>query len=90
MAEGINKFIDQTQEVSLALSVSEKKGIAISYYGKAKPGTELAQACTATIHTKLLKIGAAVLRNTRRVRVLLASAHPMKQVFLAAACALGP
>ncbi|MFN8898130.1 MAG: transposase, partial [Pseudomonadota bacterium] len=53
-------------------------------------GTELAQACTATLRTKLLKIGAAVLRNTRRVRVLLASAHPMKHVFLAAARALGP
>ena len=53
-------------------------------------GTELAQACTATIRTKLLKIGAAVLRNTRRVRVLLASAHPMKHVFIAAARALSP
>jgi ABC-type protease/lipase transport system fused ATPase/permease subunit len=53
-------------------------------------GTELAQACTATIRTKLLKIGAAVLHNTRRVRVLLASAHPMKHVFLAAAGALSP
>jgi hypothetical protein len=53
-------------------------------------GTELARACTATIRTKLLKIGAAVLRNTRRVRVLLASAHPMKHVFLVAASALSP
>ncbi|MFM6143431.1 MAG: IS1380 family transposase [Dolichospermum sp.] len=52
--------------------------------------TELAQACTATIRTKLLKIGAAVLRNTRRVRVLLASAHPMKHVFITAARALSP
>lgn len=53
-------------------------------------GTELAQACTATIRTKLLKVGAAVLRNTRRVRVLLASAHPMKHVFVTAARALSP
>ena len=53
-------------------------------------GTELAQACTATIRTRLLKIGAAVLRNTRRVRVLLASAHPMKHVFITAARALAP
>ena len=53
-------------------------------------GTELAQACTATIRTKLLKIGAAVVRNTRRVRVLLASAHPMKHVFITAARALSP
>ena len=53
-------------------------------------GTELAKACTATIRTKLLKIGAAVVRNTRRVRLLLASAHPMKHVFIIAARALGP
>ena len=53
-------------------------------------GTELAQACTATIRTRLLKIGAAVVRNTRRVRVLLASAHPMKHVFIVAARALSP
>ena len=52
--------------------------------------TELATACTATIRTRLLKIGAAVLRNTRRVRVLLASAHPMKHVFITAARALSP
>lgn len=53
-------------------------------------GTELAQACTTTIRTKLLKIGATIMRNTRRVRVLLASAHPMKHVFITAARALSP
>lgn len=52
--------------------------------------TELERACTATIRTKLLKIGAAVVRNTRRVRVLLASQHPLKHVFLSAARALAP
>ncbi len=36
----------------------------------------------ATIRTKLLKIGAAVLRNTRRVRLLSASQHPLKHVFV--------
>lgn len=51
-------------------------------------GTELERACTATIRTKLLKIGAAIVRNTRRVRVLLASHHPLKHVFFAAAQAL--
>ena len=56
----------------------------------APQGTGLAQACTATIRTRLLKIGACILRNTRRVRVLLASAHPMKHVFLFAARALAP
>lgn len=53
-------------------------------------GTELARACTATIRTKLLKIGAAIVRNTRRVRVLLASQHPLKHTFLSAARALAP
>ena len=53
-------------------------------------GTELERACTATIRIKLLKIGAAVLRNTRRVRLLLASHHPLKDLFLSAARALAP
>jgi hypothetical protein len=53
-------------------------------------GTELERACTASIRTKLLKIGAAVLRNTRRVRLLLASQHPLKHVFITAARALAP
>jgi Transposase DDE domain group 1 len=53
-------------------------------------GSELENACTATIRTKLLKIGAAVLRNTRRVRLFLASHHPLKHVFLSAARALAP
>ena len=52
--------------------------------------TELERACTATIRTRLLKIGAAVLRNTRRVRLFLASHHPLKHVFLSAARALAP
>lgn len=53
-------------------------------------GTELERACTATIRSKLLKIGAAIVRNTRRVRVLLASSHPLKHVFVTAAHALAP
>lgn len=53
-------------------------------------GTELERACTGTIRTKLLKIGAAVVRNTRRVRLLLASHHPLKHVFATAAQALAP
>lgn len=53
-------------------------------------GTELERACTGTIRTKLLKIGAAVIRNTRRVRLLLASHHPLKHVFVVAAQALAP
>lgn len=48
-------------------------------------GTDLARASTATIRVRLLKIGAAVIRNTRRIRILLASHHPLRDTFLAAA-----
>ena len=53
-------------------------------------GTVLAKATAASIRVKLLKIGAAVLRNTRRVRILLASHHPLRETFLSAARALAP
>lgn len=53
-------------------------------------GTELARATAATIRVRLLKLGAAIVRNTRRVRVLLASHHPMRAVFESAARALAP
>lgn len=55
--------------------------------------TELERASAATIRVRLLKIGAAILRNTRRVRVMLASHHPLRQLFAVAAArlaALGP
>ena len=42
-------------------------------------GTELARACAATIRTRLLKIGVGVLRNTRRVRLMFASHHPLRE-----------
>lgn len=43
--------------------------------------TELAHACCNTIRLKLLKIGAVILRNTRRVRFLLSSAYPHQALF---------
>ena len=55
--------------------------------------TELERASAATVRVRLLKIGAAVLRNTRRVRVMLASHHPLRELFATAArrlAALGP
>lgn len=52
--------------------------------------TDLARATSATIRVKLLKIGAAVIRNTRRVRILFASHHPLRELFVRAACALAP
>jgi hypothetical protein len=53
-------------------------------------GTELARAYVGTIRLKLLKIGAVILRNTRRVRFLLASACPYQHLFLHVAARLAP
>lgn len=39
-------------------------------------GTELERASAATIRVRLLKIGAAIVRNTRRVSILPASQIP--------------
>ena len=50
--------------------------------------TELERASAATIRVRLLKIGAAILRNTRRVSVMLASHHPQRELFAAAAARL--
>ena len=53
-------------------------------------GTELAHAYVGTIRLKLLKIGAVVLRNTRRVQFLLSSAHPRQDLFFLVAARLQP
>jgi hypothetical protein len=50
--------------------------------------TDLAKATAATIRVRLLKIGAAVIRNTRRIRILLASHHPLRDTYFIAANAL--
>ena len=49
--------------------------------GLALKGTELAKAQCGTIRLKLLKVGAVVIRNTRRVRFLLSSAYPYQHLF---------
>jgi len=43
--------------------------------------TELAQATCATIRLRLFKIGAVVIRNTRRIRLLLSSSYPYQALF---------
>ena len=48
-------------------------------------GTELTRAQVGTLRCRLLKIGAVIVRNTRRVRFFLASAFPYQQSFLRAA-----
>ncbi|MCO6400873.1 MAG: transposase [Verrucomicrobia bacterium] len=42
---------------------------------------EMARATCGTIRLKLLKIGAVLLRNTRRVRLHLSSAYPYRELF---------
>lgn len=44
-------------------------------------GSELAKAQVTTIRLKLLKIGAIVIRNTRRIKVHLSSACPHQALF---------
>lgn len=44
-------------------------------------GTELARAQCGTIRLKLLKIGAVVERNSRRVRVIISRSYPQQDVF---------
>lgn len=53
-------------------------------------GTELANAYVSTIRLKLIKIGAVVLRNTRRIRLLLASSYPYQKLFFHVAAKLVP
>ena len=53
-------------------------------------GTELARAYVGTIRLKLLKIGAVIIRNTRRIRLLLASAYPYQDLFCLVAARLRP
>ena len=48
-------------------------------------GTELARAQAGTIRLKLLKIGAVIWRNTRRIRFCLSSACPDQHLFMAVA-----
>jgi hypothetical protein len=52
--------------------------------------TELAHAQVGTLRLKLLKIGAIILRNTRRVQFLLSSAFPYQRLFCTVAERLAP
>jgi hypothetical protein len=51
-------------------------------------GTVLETAYVDTIRLKLLKIGAVIVRNTRRIRIMLSSAYPHKSLFTAVSLAL--
>lgn len=52
--------------------------------------TEFATAQVDTIRLKLLKIGAVIVRNTRRVRIMLATSCPYKEAFMMALHTLAP
>ena len=51
-------------------------------------GTELARVTSHALRVRLLKIGAAVLINTRRIQLLLASHHPLRELFALTAARL--
>lgn len=51
--------------------------------------TELANAGAATICVRLPKIGVAMVRNTRRVRLMYGSHHPLRELFALVAARLG-
>ena len=53
-------------------------------------GTARARAQCGTLRLKLLRIGAIVLRNTRRIRLLLSSAYPNRELFCLVAARLKP
>ncbi len=44
-------------------------------------GTELAKAQVGTIRLKLFKIGAVIIRNTRRIKFLLSSSYPYRLIW---------
>ena len=48
-------------------------------------GTELARAQVWILRCRLLKVGAVIIRNTRRIRFFLASAFPHQAAFMVAA-----
>ena len=53
-------------------------------------GTELARAYAGTLRLKLFKIGALIVRNTRRVRLLLSSHYPHQELFALLVARLQP
>ncbi len=51
--------------------------------------TALSCACCGTIRLKLFKIGAVVLKNTRRIQMFLSSAYPYQKIFYTISYRLG-
>lgn len=52
-------------------------------------GTKLYSASCGTLRLKLFKIGAVILKNTRRIQMLLSSAYPYQKIFYTVSYRLG-
>ena len=50
--------------------------------------TRLANATSATIRNKLIRIGAVIVRNTRRIRFHLSTSYPRRELFALATARL--
>ncbi|PIE82020.1 MAG: hypothetical protein CSA15_00120 [Candidatus Delongbacteria bacterium] len=44
-------------------------------------GTELEKASCKTIRNKLFKIGASIIKNSRKLKIYLSSCFPLKELF---------
>lgn len=56
--------------------------LLVALKNTALKATDFAKAQCSTIRLKLLKIGAVVIRNTRRVKFLASSAYPNQDLFI--------
>jgi hypothetical protein len=84
----LDLFADRTSTASLRANQLRLWFASIAYVlmtalrRMALQGTELAQATAGTIRLKLLKLGALVTLSVRRVKIAIASACPLKGVFV--------
>ena len=84
----LDLFADRTSAASLRANQLRLWFASLAYVlmtalrRMALQGTELAQATAGTIRLKLLKLGALVTVSVRRVKIAIASACPLKGVFV--------
>jgi hypothetical protein len=84
----LDLFADRTSAASLRANQLRLWFASLAYVlmtalrRMALAGTELAQATAGTIRLKLLKLGALVTVSVRRVKIAIASACPLKGVFV--------
>ena len=86
----VNQFDCCSRGNSECKCISFLVHISVQMHSLALKGTELANAYVGTLRLKLLKIGAVILRNTRRVLFLLSSAYPHQRLFLQVTARLAP